>query len=103
MSRCLVPVFCLLSAGLSAQAATGRSLEALQRTGEARSEYERAWRQIGGEQRESFEFLLDIVPGKVSGATVLAEPKAAGAMSPTPKQVRGEREAARARGPSMAW
>lgn len=67
MSRCLVPVFCLLSAGLSAQAATGRSLEALQRTGEARSEYERAWRQIGGEQRESFEFLLRNMPASDIG------------------------------------
>jgi len=71
----LLIVSSLLVLGAAAQQASPTAEAALQRTGEARQRYERAWRQTAGAERQSYEFLLQHMPesdiGKVTPAALL--------------------------------
>lgn len=75
MLRPLVITFSLFAAAAAAQQASNRAAAALARTGEARPAYERAWQQVDGAERLSYEFLLQHMPerdiGKVSPAALL--------------------------------
>ncbi len=75
MLRALLISFSLFAAAGSAQQASATAAAALARTGEARPAYERAWLQVDGAERRSYEFLLQHMPdadvGKVSPAALL--------------------------------